>query len=53
MRWTRRETRCLIDRVEMEFVADLEVSLLKVLGGEQEICGRPCKYYDLGELVAA
>ena len=39
-----------IDRVEMEFVEDLEVSLLKVLGGEQEICGRPCKYYDLANL---
>jgi peptide/nickel transport system substrate-binding protein len=39
-----------IDRVEMEFVEDLEVSLLKVLGGETEICGRPCKYQALQNL---
>ena len=39
-----------IDRVEVTFVEDLEVSLLKILGGEQEICGRPCKYYALENL---
>ena len=39
-----------IDRVEVTYVEDLEVSLLKILGGEQEICGRPCKYYALENL---
>jgi peptide/nickel transport system substrate-binding protein len=40
-----------IDRIEMSFVEDLEVSKLKVIGGEQEICGRPCKYQPLSELT--
>ncbi len=39
-----------IDRVDVTYVEDLEVSLLKVLGGEQEICGRPCKYYALSNM---
>ncbi len=39
-----------IDRIDMTFVEDLEVAKLKVIGGEQEICGRPCKYQPLSEL---
>jgi len=39
-----------IDRIEMQYVEDLEVSFLHVLAGEQEFCGRPCKYYDLANL---
>ncbi len=38
------------DRVEVTFVEDLEVSKLKVINGEQEFCGRPCKYQPLSEL---
>ncbi|GIV77283.1 MAG: peptide ABC transporter substrate-binding protein [Litorilinea sp.] len=39
-----------IDRVDVTYVEDLEVSKLKVIGGEQEFCGRPCKYQPLSEL---
>jgi len=36
-----------IDRVEITKIEDLETSMLKVMGGETEICGRPCKYQPL------
>jgi len=39
-----------IDKVDVTYVEDLEVSKLKVLAGEQEICGRPCKYQPLSVL---
>ncbi|NOZ28646.1 MAG: ABC transporter substrate-binding protein [Chloroflexi bacterium] len=39
-----------IDRVEVTYVESLEVSKLKVIAGEQEFCGRPCKYQPLSEL---
>ncbi|MFZ1756087.1 MAG: ABC transporter substrate-binding protein, partial [Caldilineaceae bacterium] len=39
-----------IDRVDVTFVENLEVSKLRVIAGEQEICGRPCKYQPLSEL---
>jgi peptide/nickel transport system substrate-binding protein len=39
-----------IDRVDVTFVESLEVAKLHVLAGEQEICGRPCRYQPLSEL---
>lgn len=39
-----------IDRVDMTIVEDLEVAKLRVTAGEQEICGRPCRYQPLSEL---
>lgn len=39
-----------IDRVDVTFVENLEVSKLRVIAGEQEICGRPCKSQPLSEL---
>jgi len=39
-----------IDRVEVTYVENLEVAKMKVIGGEQEICGRPCKYQPLADL---
>ncbi|MXZ41103.1 MAG: hypothetical protein F4Z18_04815 [Caldilineaceae bacterium SB0666_bin_21] len=39
-----------IDSIDMTFVENLEVSKLRVIAGEQEICGRPCRYQPLSEL---
>ncbi len=39
-----------IDTVDMTYVENLEVSKLRVIAGEQEICGRPCRYQPLSEL---
>ena len=39
-----------IDSVDMTYVENLEVSKLRVIAGEQEICGRPCRYQPLSEL---
>ena len=39
-----------IDRIDMTVVEDLEVAKLRVIAGEQEICGRPCRYQPLSEL---
>jgi peptide/nickel transport system substrate-binding protein len=39
-----------IDKVDVTYVENLEVAKLRVLAGEQEICGRPCKYQPLSEL---
>lgn len=39
-----------IDTVDMTYVENLEVSKLRVVAGEQEICGRPCRYQPLSEL---
>jgi len=39
-----------IDKVDVTYVENLEISKLKVLAGEQEICGRPCRYYPLEDL---
>ena len=39
-----------IDSVDVTYVENLEVSKLRVIAGEQEICGRPCRYQPLSEL---
>ncbi len=39
-----------IDRVDVTYIESLEVSKLKVTGGEQEFCGRPCRDQPLSEL---
>ncbi len=39
-----------IDKVDMTIVEDLEVAKLRVIAGEQEFCGRPCRYQPLSEL---
>jgi len=39
-----------IDYVDVTYIENLEVSKLRVLAGEQEICGRPCTSQPLGEL---
>ncbi len=41
-----------IDRIEITLVENHEVAMLKVFGGEAEICGRPCKYHDLSNMAA-
>ncbi len=41
-----------IDHVEVTLVENLDVNMLKVFGGETEICGRPCKYNDLKNMAA-
>lgn len=40
-----------IDRIDVTYVEDLEVAKLRVIAGEQEICGRPCRYQPLSELT--
>jgi peptide/nickel transport system substrate-binding protein len=39
-----------IDRIDVTYIENLEVSKLRVLAGEQEICGRPCTSQPLSEL---
>jgi len=39
-----------LDKVDVTFVESLEVAKLHVIAGEQEICGRPCRYQPLSEL---
>jgi len=39
-----------IDRVDVTFVENMEVAKLRVIAGEQEICGRPCRGQPLSEL---
>jgi peptide/nickel transport system substrate-binding protein len=39
-----------IDRVDVTYIENLEVSKLRVTSGEQEICGRPCSSQPLAEL---
>lgn len=39
-----------IDYVDVTYIENLEVSKLRVLAGEQEICGRPCSSQPLSEL---
>lgn len=39
-----------LDRVDVTYIENLEVSKLRVTGGEQEICGRPCSSQPLSEL---
>ena len=41
-----------IDTIEITLVENHEVAMLKVFGGEAEICGRPCKYHDLSNMAA-
>ncbi|MBX3013347.1 MAG: ABC transporter substrate-binding protein [Caldilineaceae bacterium] len=39
-----------IDYIDVTYIENLEVSKLRVLAGEQEICGRPCTSQPLSEL---
>ncbi len=39
-----------IDYIDVTYIENLEVSKLRVLAGEQEICGRPCSSQPLSEL---
>ena len=39
-----------IDYIDVTYIENLEVSKLRVLAGEQEICGRPCVNQPLSEL---
>ena len=39
-----------IDNIDVTYIENLEVSKLRILAGEQEICGRPCTSQPLSEL---
>lgn len=39
-----------IDNIDVTYIENLEVSKLRLLAGEQEICGRPCTSQPLSEL---